>query len=146
MSRDRCKCPAQAFKEYVKMILTRKNTITGLVYSEDPGIRLFEPLHRLADVGWTSCLRAKQPTLCLALGQLLSMGMSASRIVSMNILIVYGKINLMDPASKPLTPPAVKAHRDLACNVKGSASIPKHGMPRACGCCSGPRDEAGAWL
>ncbi len=27
---------AQAFKAYAKTILTRKNTITGTVYSEDP--------------------------------------------------------------------------------------------------------------
>ena len=28
---------AQAFKAYVKMVLTRKNTITGVMYNEDPG-------------------------------------------------------------------------------------------------------------
>ena len=28
---------AQPFKAYVKMVLTRKNTITGVMYSEDPG-------------------------------------------------------------------------------------------------------------
>ena len=66
MSRDAWECPAQAFKAYVKMILTRKNTITGLVYSEDPGIRLFNP--SLQTSGGHLALRANQPTLCLALG------------------------------------------------------------------------------
>lgn len=28
---------AQAFEAYIKMVLTRKNTITGVMYSEDPG-------------------------------------------------------------------------------------------------------------
>ena len=36
---------AQAFKAYVKIVLTRKNTITGLMYSEDPGAPLSSLQH-----------------------------------------------------------------------------------------------------
>ena len=56
----------------------------------------------------------------------------------MNILIpeiVYGKINLVDPASKPLTPPAVKAHRRLIAASRCSCSsplVPSNHMPCTC--------------
>lgn len=41
----------QAFQAYIKMILTRKNTITGVVYSEDPTIMAVE----LANEPHTTC-------------------------------------------------------------------------------------------
>lgn len=41
----------QAFQAYIKMILTRKNTITGVVYSEDPTIMSLE----LANEPHTTC-------------------------------------------------------------------------------------------
>ena len=41
----------QAYQAYIKMILTRKNTITGVVYSEDPTVMAVE----LANEPHTTC-------------------------------------------------------------------------------------------
>ena len=49
---------AQAFKAYVKMVLTRKNTITGVMYSEDPGNPLSSSQHCLCTY---SCLHLASP-------------------------------------------------------------------------------------
>ena len=67
----KCHCipdpDAQAFKAYVKMVLTRKNTITGVMYSEDPGTpeRLSAPLiHSLMLAFLQPCPKKKYDWVC----------------------------------------------------------------------------------
>jgi hypothetical protein len=90
----------QAFQNYIKLILLRKNTINGVVYSEDPTIMAVE-------------LANEPHTRCAALAAGLSLGESRARhACSVKVSGIPGAV----PAQLSSQPAAVAAtaaeHRD----------------------------------